>query len=68
MRDKHTRDSSETRLEEILDCLKSHIEPNSNILKIFVDILRHLSQNDLADNIVAKYKGQCKYILVSVNN
>ena len=57
VRDNQTRDSKETRLEEILDCLKSRIEHNANILKIFVDILRQLSQNDLADNIVAKYKG-----------
>ena len=58
MRDKQTRDTSEERLETILDYLKNRIEHNSDILKMFLVILRDLSQNDLADIIEAKYNGK----------
>ena len=58
VRDKQTRDTSEERLETILDCLKSRIDHNADILKMFLVILRDLSQNDLADIIEAKYNGK----------
>ena len=57
VKDKECRDTKEERLEKILDCLKNRIEHNANIFNIFVGILRNLSQDDLADNIVAKYIG-----------
>ena len=57
MKDRECRDTKEERLEKILDCLKNRIEHNANIFKIFENILRNLSQDDLADIIVAKYKG-----------
>ena len=58
VRDKQTRDTSEERLETILDCLKSRIDHNADILNMFLVILRDLSQNDLADIIEAKYNGK----------
>ena len=58
VRDKQSRDTCEDRLETVLDYLKSHIDHNTDILNIFLIILRDLSQNDLADIIEAKYNGK----------
>ena len=58
VRDKQTRDTSEERLETILDCLKNRNDHNADILKMFLVILRDLSQNDLVDIIEAKYNGK----------
>ena len=59
VKDKQCRDTSEERLENILDCLKNRIEDNAN-LTIFLDILRNLSRDDIAESILAKYKGTDK--------
>ena len=59
VRDKKTGDTSEDRLELILDDLKDHVKHNANAFMIFLDILRDdsLKQQDLADKIMSKYKG-----------
>ena len=63
VKDKQTRDTNEERLETILDCLKNRVKYNADILKKFLVILRYISQNELADNITAKYNGKYKIYL-----
>ena len=60
VKDKECRDTNEERLDKILDFLKNRIKHNADILKIFCDVLRNLSRNELADIIIAKYKGTYK--------
>ena len=59
VRDKRTGDTSEDRLDKILDDLKDHIKHDANVFMIFLDVLRDdsLNQQDLADKIMSKYKG-----------
>ena len=56
-RDKKTGDSSEDRLELILDHLKDRVTHNASILISFLNILKDLTHQDLAVLIVKKYKG-----------
>ena len=59
VKDKRTGDTSEDRLDKILDNLKDHVKHDANAFMIFLDILRDdsLKQQDLADKIMSKYKG-----------
>ena len=57
VRDKKTGDSSEERLELILDHLKDRVTHNASILISFLNILKDLTHQDLAVLIVEKYKG-----------
>ena len=57
VRDKECRDTSEERLERILDYIEDRIKHDANVLMIFLDVLNDLSRKDLADIIMAKYKG-----------
>ena len=57
VRDKKTGDSSEDRLELVLDHLKDRITHNASILISFLNILNDLKCQDLAASIVQKYKG-----------
>ena len=57
VRDKKTGESSEDRLELILDDIKDRVSYNSNILTFFLNILNDLTHHDLAVLIVKKYKG-----------
>ena len=66
VRDKKTGDSSEDRLELILDKIKDHVTHNANILTSFLDILKELTHQDLADIIVQKYKGMLYRMLYYV--
>ena len=62
LRDKECSDTSKEHFEKILDCLKNRIEHNTDIFTSFWSILRNLNQVELADDIVAKYKGKYKNI------
>ena len=57
VRDKKTGDSSEDRLELILDNIKDRITHNPSILISFLNILNDLKCQGLAALIVQKYKG-----------
>ena len=57
VRDKESRDTCEERLERILDDIEDHIKHDANILLVFLDVLNNLCRKDLADIIMAKYKG-----------
>ena len=59
VKDKKTGDTSENRLELILDDLKDRVKHNVSAFMIFLDILRDdsLNRQDLADKIMSKYKG-----------
>ena len=57
VRDKNTGDTSKYRLEIILDDIKDRVSQNDNILTSFLNILKELTHQDLADTIVKKYKG-----------
>ena len=57
VRDKKTGDSSEDRLELILDDIKDRVSHNVDILRSFLNILKDLTHQDLAALIVLKYKG-----------
>ena len=63
VRDKKTGDSSEDRLELILDDIKDRVSQNGNILTPFLNILKELAHQHLADTIVKKYKGMLYRIL-----
>ena len=54
-------DTYEDRFENILDDIKGHVCHNPGILTAFVNILRDLSRQDLADVIMSKYKGIIHY-------
>ena len=57
VRDKKTGDSSEDRLELILDNIKDRITHNASILISFLSTLNEMTHQDLAVSIVKKYKG-----------
>ena len=57
VRDKESRDTSEERLERIVDDIEDRIKHDAIVLMIFLDVLNNLSRKDLADIIMAKYKG-----------
>ena len=57
MRDKKTGDSSEERLQLILDDIKDRVSQDGNILTSFLNILEELTHQHLANTIVKKYKG-----------
>ena len=57
VRDKKTGDSSEDRLELILDDFKDRVSQDGNILTYFLNILKELAHQHLADAIIQKYKG-----------
>ena len=59
VKDRETRETSSERLDRILDDLKDHVKHNASTFTTFLDILKDdsLSQRDLADIIMSKYKG-----------
>ena len=57
VKDKQTRDSTEDRLEMILDHLKDHVKHDTSTFITFVNTLKDLSFNDLANEIIVKYEG-----------
>ena len=57
VKDKKTGDSSQDRIELILDDIKDRVSQNCNILTYFLKILKDLTHEDLADTIVQKYTG-----------
>ena len=61
VKDKATGDSSQERLDLILDTLKDQIKYNDNVIvfKTFLYILKDdsLKRDELADIIISKYKG-----------
>ena len=48
-------------LRMILDYLKDHIRHDLNILMSFLDVLRGLDRDDLADVILSKYRSFGKF-------
>ena len=63
MRDIHT---NEECLEKTLDDLKDHIDRDTNVFNIFLDVLNDSSQKDLAAKIMARYKGIVCFMLLGV--
>ena len=61
LNDKATRHTNEECLDTILDCIKDHVKHDASIFTKFVDILRDLNQQDLADAMISKYKGIIHY-------
>ena len=63
MRDKKTGETSLDRLDRILDDIKDRVKLNASVFTTFLDILRddQLNRPDLADIIMAKYKGIIPY-------
>ena len=57
VRSKKTGDSSEDRLELILDDIKDRVSQNGNIFGSFLNFLKDLAHQDLAALIVKKYNG-----------
>ena len=57
IKDKKTGDSSQDRLELILDDIKDRVSQNSDIFTFFLKVLKDLTHKDLAVLIVQKYKG-----------
>ena len=57
VRDKECRDTTEERLENILDDLKDQIKHDSSVFGTFLNVLNNISRDDLADIIITKYKG-----------
>ena len=59
VRDNETGHTGAQRLDLILDDVKDHVKLDANAFEIFLDVLRDdsLSQQDLADKIMSKYKG-----------
>ena len=57
VRDRECRDTREERLENILDEVRDRVKHDDTVFRTFLDILCDLSQKDLADKIMAKYKG-----------
>ena len=53
-------------LRMILDYLKDHIRHDLNILMSFLDVLRDMDQDDLADVILTKYRSFGKFWLVFI--
>ena len=50
-------DTTSERLDNILDEIKVHVIYDASIFTKFVDILRDLNRQDLADYIMSKYEG-----------
>ena len=63
VRDIESRDTSEERLEKILDDIGDRIKYDANVFVTFLDVLIELGRKDLADIIMAKYKGILYYLL-----
>ena len=63
VKDRQTRETSSDRLDHILDDIKDHVKHNASAFTTFLDILRddRLNQKELADIIIAKYKGIIHY-------
>ena len=63
LKDRETRETSSDRLDRILDVLKDRVKHNASAFTTFLDILRDdtLNRPDLADIIMAKYKGIIHY-------
>ena len=61
IKDNRTRDSEEERRETILDFVKDRIKHNADIFTTFLEILKGLDRDDLADKIMAKYKSKLNY-------
>ena len=57
LRDRSSRDTNEDRLDTVLDKIKDRVKCNVSVLTIFLDILKDLNRQDLADAIMSKYKG-----------
>ena len=55
--DRTTRDTAVDLLDIILNEIKVHVKYDASIFTKFVDILRDLNRQDLADYIMSKYKG-----------
>ena len=62
-RDRESRETSSHRLDRILDDIKDRVKHNASVFTTFLDILRddQLNRQDLADIIMAKYKGIIPY-------
>ena len=58
VKDKQSRDTTKERLDLILEHIKDRINLDASIFKFFVETLRELSRNDLADLIMKKYEGR----------
>ena len=58
VKDKQSRDTTKERLDLILEHIKDRINLDASIFKLFVDTLRELNRNDLADLIMKKYEGK----------
>ena len=63
IKDNRTRDSEEERRETILDFVKDRIKHNADIFTTFLEILKGLDRDDLADKIMAKYKSKLNYFI-----
>ena len=58
VKDRQSRDTTKEHLDLILEHIKDRINLDGSIFKLFVDTLRELSRNDLADLIMTKYEGR----------
>ena len=58
VKDRQSRDTKKERLDLILEHIKDRVNLDAGIFKLFVDTLRELSRNDLADLIMTKYEGR----------
>ena len=61
VKDRSTRDTNADRLDIILDFIKDRVKYDVSIFTKFVDILKDLNRQDLADTITSKYKGITHY-------
>ena len=66
VKDNRTRDSTVERLEMILEYVKDRIKLNADIFTTFLKILKDLGRDDLADEIMAKYKSKLNYFISSM--
>ena len=66
IKDDRARDSEEERREKILDYVKDRIKHNADIFTTFLEILKGLGRDDLADKIMAKYKSKLNYFISSM--
>ena len=62
VKDNKTRDSEEERRDTILDYVKDRIKLNADILTTFLEVLKELDRDDIADEIMAKYKSMLNYL------
>ena len=61
VRDTTSRDTNEERIEKICDYITDRVSHYAGIFTKFVNILRYLNRQDLADFILSKYKGIIHY-------